>query len=99
MVVVEPVGVRILVVAVGIEELVGLVVDRRFVHFDTLAVAGQDRLAVGSTLGRTRQLLVAQLVVRVWPFGLGLVVGKGSDFLGRLEQRIALVGHEVGVGC
>lgn len=91
--------VRIPVVAGGIEGLAGLAVDRRFVHFDTLAEVEQDRLADGSTLGRRRRPLVAQLVVRVWPFGFGLVVGMGSGCLGRLGQRIAPAGHEVEVGC
>lgn len=62
-----PVEVRILVVAVRMRlvELVGLVVDRRFVHFGILGEVEQDQLADGSALGRRMKPLVAQLEVRV----------------------------------
>lgn len=93
-----PVEDRILVVVVGIAFELELVVDIELVQFDILEVVEPNLLVDGSNWGRKMRLWVAQPMVQEWQFELGFV-DMGSGFLGKLGQRIELVGHVVEVEC
>lgn len=94
----EPVEDQILVVVVGtVVELV-LVVGIELVQFDILEEAVPNQLVDGSSLDQKKTLLVVQLMVQEWQFGLDSV-DMESDFLGKLELRIELVEHVVEEEC